>query len=147
MKAVAYRTPKHWFKGNTHIHTTRSDGGKSPEVAELYAGAGYDFLFRTDHWVASDVAGGRGTLPASLARRHGARRQGRDGRLLPRRLPGHASRACARDMGLVAALEAARAAGGLHDPGPPVLERQLAWRTRCARLRRRRSLQPRLPAG
>lgn len=45
-----------WFKGNTHLHSVSSDGGKDfQELAELYAGAGYDFLFRTDHWVCSDV--------------------------------------------------------------------------------------------
>jgi hypothetical protein len=26
------------------------------ELEQLYSLAGYDFLFRTDHWVASDVA-------------------------------------------------------------------------------------------
>lgn len=46
-----------WLKGNTHIHSTASDGGLNfTELATLYAGAGYDFLFRTDHWVTSDVA-------------------------------------------------------------------------------------------
>jgi hypothetical protein len=46
-----------WYKGNTHIHSTVSDGGLAfAELAELYAGAGYDFLVRTDHWHASAVA-------------------------------------------------------------------------------------------
>lgn len=46
-----------WFKGNTHLHTTRSDGGLTySEAAALYASADFDFLFATDHWVASDVA-------------------------------------------------------------------------------------------
>lgn len=46
----------HWFKGNTHIHTTLSDGGKTlAEVTELYASAGYNFLVATDHFIASDV--------------------------------------------------------------------------------------------
>lgn len=45
-----------WFKGNTHVHSTCSDGGKNfVELADIYAGAGYDFLFRTDHRKASDV--------------------------------------------------------------------------------------------
>jgi hypothetical protein len=50
-----------WLKGNTHIHTTRSDGGKSPEeVVAMYGSAGYDFVFLTDHWVASlDQGDGR----------------------------------------------------------------------------------------
>jgi len=45
-----YNTDGRWFKGNTHIHTTRSDGGKDVRtVVEMYAGRGYDFLFITDH--------------------------------------------------------------------------------------------------
>ncbi|MBE0696632.1 MAG: hypothetical protein IH586_06885, partial [Anaerolineaceae bacterium] len=45
------------YKGNTHIHSTASDGGKTfAELAQMYSGAGYDFLCRTDHWVASDAA-------------------------------------------------------------------------------------------
>ena len=48
--------PGRWWKGNTHIHSTASDGGKTfSELAGLYHTAGYDFLFRTDHWVASDT--------------------------------------------------------------------------------------------
>ena len=47
----------YWYKGNTHLHTTRSDGGKTyGEVADMYASAGYNFLVATDHFVASDVA-------------------------------------------------------------------------------------------
>lgn len=55
--AFRYTAHGHWLKGNTHIHSTASDGGKTfVELAAMYAGAGYDFLFRTDHWVLSDVA-------------------------------------------------------------------------------------------
>jgi len=51
-----YNTTGKWFKGNTHIHSVASDGGKTfLELAELYADVGYDFLFRTDHWVASNT--------------------------------------------------------------------------------------------
>jgi len=51
-----YNTIGQWLKGNTHIHSTLSDGGKTfTQLAKIYAGAGYDFLYRTDHWVASDV--------------------------------------------------------------------------------------------
>ncbi|MBL7077809.1 MAG: hypothetical protein ISS31_10085, partial [Kiritimatiellae bacterium] len=54
---LRYDTSGRWFKGNTHIHSTASDGGKTfAELAGMYAGAGYDFLFRTDHWVASDTS-------------------------------------------------------------------------------------------
>jgi hypothetical protein len=46
-----------WWKGNLHVHSTRSDGGKTPaELAALYAGAGYDFIVLTDHWVAGAPA-------------------------------------------------------------------------------------------
>lgn len=53
-----YDTSGNWYKGNTHIHTTRSDGGKTPdEVARMYSDAGYDFIFITDHWAASHFEG------------------------------------------------------------------------------------------
>jgi len=56
MKNFRYSTSGNWFKGNCHVHGPASEGGKTfAELAELYAGAGYDFLFRTDHWVASDT--------------------------------------------------------------------------------------------
>jgi hypothetical protein len=59
-----YNTTGQWFKGNTHIHSTASDGGRTfSELAELYAAAGYDFLFRTDHWVASDTGNDSGSFP------------------------------------------------------------------------------------
>ena len=56
-----------WYKGNCHIHSTASDGGKTfAELERMYAGAGYDFLFRTDHWVVSEVGGpSDGGTPAS----------------------------------------------------------------------------------
>ncbi|MFH0966011.1 MAG: CehA/McbA family metallohydrolase [Planctomycetota bacterium] len=39
-----------WFKGNTHTHTTCSDGVRAPEEAvDWYRRAGYDFLFLTEH--------------------------------------------------------------------------------------------------
>jgi hypothetical protein len=51
-----YGTGGEWLRGNTHLHTTASDGGKDlPEIAGMYAQAGYDFLFCTDHWHLSDV--------------------------------------------------------------------------------------------
>lgn len=40
-----------FFKGNTHMHTTQSDGKLSPEdAAALYRSMGYDFVVQTDHW-------------------------------------------------------------------------------------------------
>ncbi|HEX3247763.1 MAG TPA: CehA/McbA family metallohydrolase [Chloroflexota bacterium] len=39
-----------WLKGNTHTHTTYSDGDSPPEVVvDWYAEHGYDFVFLTDH--------------------------------------------------------------------------------------------------
>ncbi|MBN2584778.1 MAG: hypothetical protein JXL80_17070 [Planctomycetes bacterium] len=57
MTVPRYDCSGQWLKGNTHIHSTNSDGGKTPvELAAMYAAAGYDFLVRADHWVASDAA-------------------------------------------------------------------------------------------
>ncbi len=44
-----------WFKGNTHAHTTESDGDSSPEVvARWYKDHGYAFLVLTDHNTLTD---------------------------------------------------------------------------------------------
>jgi hypothetical protein len=56
-----------WFKGNTHIHSIVSDGGWTfRQLEDAYGGMGFDFLFRTDHWVASrateESAGSNGSL-------------------------------------------------------------------------------------
>lgn len=41
-----------WFKGNLHMHTTRSDGHLNPvEASAYYADRGYDFISITDHMV------------------------------------------------------------------------------------------------
>jgi hypothetical protein len=57
LAAFRYSLNGNWYKGNTHIHSTASDGGKTvAQLDEMYASAGYDFLFCTDHWVASDVS-------------------------------------------------------------------------------------------
>jgi len=46
-----------WFKGNTHSHTTNSDGDSSPEVvARWYKAHGYAFLVLSDHNVFTDPA-------------------------------------------------------------------------------------------
>lgn len=40
-----------WYKGNTHLHTTLSDGKLEPaEAAAVYRDAGYAFITVTDHW-------------------------------------------------------------------------------------------------
>ncbi len=52
-----YDTSGNWYKGNTHIHSSVSDGTKEHrEIAALYANANYDFLFSTDHWIASNFS-------------------------------------------------------------------------------------------
>ena len=39
----------HWYKGNLHTHTTRSDGKLSPDdTKRFYRSQGYDFLALTD---------------------------------------------------------------------------------------------------
>lgn len=44
-----------WYKGNTHTHTTNSDGDTPPEqVARWYITHGYDFLVLSDHNVFTD---------------------------------------------------------------------------------------------
>ncbi len=44
-----------WFKGNTHAHTTESDGDSPPEyVARWYKDHGYDFLVLSDHNTLTD---------------------------------------------------------------------------------------------
>lgn len=46
-----------WFKGNTHTHTTESDGDSPPDVvARWYKSHGYSFLVLSDHNVFTDPA-------------------------------------------------------------------------------------------
>lgn len=58
--AVAFEVPSwsgSWYKGNTHTHTTESDGDSPPEhVALWYKQNGYDFLVLSDHNVFTDPA-------------------------------------------------------------------------------------------
>ncbi|NLE43930.1 MAG: hypothetical protein GX620_04355 [Chloroflexi bacterium] len=59
-----YDTSGTWFRGNMHIHSVMSDGGKTfQELAEMYAAEGYHFLYRTDHWVISDVRSDANSYP------------------------------------------------------------------------------------
>jgi len=46
-----FENSKHWYKGNLHMHTSLSDGQKTPDEArQFYREAGYDFISITDHW-------------------------------------------------------------------------------------------------
>ena len=48
-----------WLKGNTHCHSTKSDGSQSPEeVCRLYESYDYDFIVLTDHDVSYEVFSG-----------------------------------------------------------------------------------------
>lgn len=52
-------------KVNLHMHTTRSDGQRSPEAAlRIYRNEGYDAVALTDHWVygEADTCGGMTVL-------------------------------------------------------------------------------------
>jgi hypothetical protein len=54
MSNFRYQLNGSWYKGNTHSHSTLSDGTKPfEELGKLYRQSGYDFLCLTDHWVAS----------------------------------------------------------------------------------------------
>ena len=49
-------TKLRWYKGNTHTHTTMSDGDSTPGlVARWYRNNGYDFLFLTDHNIRTEI--------------------------------------------------------------------------------------------
>ena len=58
--AAAQRSPdagQRWFRGNTHTHTTNSDGNMPPDhVVRWYRDHGYDFVVITDHEHITDVA-------------------------------------------------------------------------------------------
>jgi hypothetical protein len=66
LQAGPFGQPGRWFKGNLHIHSTRSDGRLTPdEVIDWHRERGYHFLAITDHEVLSEprtVAGGFITL-------------------------------------------------------------------------------------
>ena len=113
MKTFRYTTTGPWWKGNTHIHSRASDGGLSfVDIAALYAPAGYDFLFRTDHWVLSDTAADEATYP--LLWLDGVKLDGQDttGALFHVACLGLV-RDIARQGSFIAGLEAAQAQGAL----------------------------------
>ena len=57
MRQFRYNLDGSWLKGNTHTHSTISDGRKTiQELGDVYRQAGYDFLCLTDHWVPAHMA-------------------------------------------------------------------------------------------
>jgi len=59
----ATQRPLHWYRGNTHAHTSESDGDSPPlAVARWYKDAGYQFTFITDHEKLTDVGPLNGAL-------------------------------------------------------------------------------------
>lgn len=55
-KKIAPPKKLNWYKGNTHTHTTESDGDSTPdEVARWYREQGYNFLVLSDHNVLTKV--------------------------------------------------------------------------------------------
>ena len=51
-----FQQPGQWYQGNTHSHSTESDGQVSlDERFGMYRENGYDFLVITDHHLVSDV--------------------------------------------------------------------------------------------
>ena len=113
MAEFRYDTRGSWFKGNCHIHSTASDGGKTlAELAEMYSAQGYDFLCRTDHWVFSNVEADPVDYP--LLWLDGVELHGRDyaGSSYHVVCLGTFS-GLSRELSFVEALEATRAQGGL----------------------------------
>lgn len=50
-------SPLRWYRGNTHVHTSNSDGNRAPDdVVRWYREHGYDFLVITDHEYITDPA-------------------------------------------------------------------------------------------
>ncbi|RPI33360.1 MAG: hypothetical protein EHM70_06235 [Chloroflexota bacterium] len=113
MLQFRYSMTGRWWKGNTHIHSTASDGGKTfRELAELYHGVGYHFLFRTDHWVASDVRSDPNQYP--LLWLDGVELDGVDSTGAGYHVVALGSfQGIQRSMGLQQGMEAARAQNGL----------------------------------
>ncbi len=112
-KTFRYDTSGKWYKGNTHLHSTASDGGHDfKQLASLYRSAGYDFLFRTDHWVSSNVGDDDESYP--LLWLDGIELDGRDSTgafyhvVCLGRVAG-----VSREDGLMAGMEAAREQGAL----------------------------------
>lgn len=101
-----------WFKGNLHMHTTRSDGRLDVAAASgYYAERGYDFIAITDHmmpFVGSEYGGRLPLLVLDGIEIHGKDEQG---------APYHVVciggvKGITKDMILTQAMKIARAQGG-----------------------------------
>jgi hypothetical protein len=114
MQAFRYQTSGNWYKGNTHIHSTASDGGKNfLELERLYQNAGYSFLFRTDHWVTSAVDANP-PQASSLLGLDGVELDGIDSKGSSYHVVALGTfQGIHREMGLERALETARAQNGI----------------------------------
>jgi len=54
--ADPFARPGQWFKGNLHVHSTVSDGERTPEeVIDWYRERGYHFLALTDHGILAEA--------------------------------------------------------------------------------------------
>ncbi len=113
MPSFRYRKEVPWFKGNAHVHSTASDGGKTiDQLAQMYAAQGYDFIFLTDHWVASHADGRDEAAPLLLL--DGIELHGDDEIGSPYHVVALGSfQDLTREMGFVAAMKAVREQGGL----------------------------------
>jgi hypothetical protein len=114
MLSFRYNMTGRWWKGNCHIHSPYSDGGKTfAELAQMYAAQGYEFLFHTDHWVASDVESDPAQYPLLFL--DGLELDGRDwGGNEYHVLCLGSFKDIRREMGIVGAMEAVRQQGGLR---------------------------------
>lgn len=57
MKTNPFKSPGQWYRGNTHSHSTESDGRlPMDERFAAYREHGYDFLVLTDHRTVNDVS-------------------------------------------------------------------------------------------
>ena len=52
-----FARPGRWLRGNLHMHTTQSDGARSPvEAVAWYRAQGYDFVSVTDHITLTETS-------------------------------------------------------------------------------------------
>ena len=53
MHSLPFSKPGRFWRGNIHMHSTRSDGKLTPgEIISAYCAQGYDFVALTDHFMA-----------------------------------------------------------------------------------------------